>query len=176
MRRISAAYGTKKKHRPRICSEAPMRRLFPEPSAKGNLFFFLFKVIISQHSPVRSSFQTCRHNKPNFFFPSFSQVCNQSVSSFFFIFSSKDNYNTGRAALQTQIQKGTHMSNTQTDTFRQNTHTNRHVFVCIGQFSKGTVRSKKTPLWLANRKVTEKTLLLGSVKFSYREKIIIPLT
>lgn len=39
MRRISAACGTKKKHRPRICSEAPMRRLFPEPSAKENLCF-----------------------------------------------------------------------------------------------------------------------------------------
>ena len=99
--------------------------LIPRTQCKRKSFFFLFKVIISQHSPVRSSFQTCRHNKPNFFFPSFSQVCNQSVSSFFFIFSSKDNYNTGRAALQTQIQKGTHMSNTQTDTFRQNTHTNR---------------------------------------------------
>lgn len=39
MRRISPACGTKKKHRPRICSEAPMRRLFPEPSAKENLCF-----------------------------------------------------------------------------------------------------------------------------------------
>ena len=39
MRRISAACGTKKKHRPRICSEAPMRRLFSEPSAKENLCF-----------------------------------------------------------------------------------------------------------------------------------------
>lgn len=137
---------------------------------------FQFEVIITQHSPVRSSFQTCRNNKPNFFFP-FSVKC---AISLFLHFSSFFHQRTtitpegqrfrlrSRREHTCPIHKRIRFVKTLTPIVQ--------VFVCIGQFSKGTVRSKKTPLWLANRKVSEKTFLLGSGKVSYREKIIMPLT
>lgn len=103
-----------------------MRRLFPEPSAKENLCFSVQSDYIS--APAHKVlFPNLPAQQAKLLF-SFFQSSVQLVC--FFIFSSKDNYNTGRAALQTQIQKGTHMSNTQTDTFRQNTHTNRPC-ICV---------------------------------------------
>ena len=68
------------------------------------------------------------------------------------------------------------MSDTQTDTFRQNTHTNRPSICMYWKILEGDSEIKKDAPLAGKWKVSEKTFLLGSVEFSYREKIIMPLT
>ena len=76
-----------------------MGRLFPEPSAKENLCFSVQSDYISALAR-KVLFPNLPEQQAKLLF-SFFQSSVQLVC--FFIFSSKDNYNTGMAALQTQI-------------------------------------------------------------------------
>ena len=153
-----------------------MRRLFPEPSAKENLCFSVQSDYISALAR-KVLFPNLPAQQAKLLFSFFSVKC---AISLFLHFSSFFHQRTtitpegqrfrlrSRREHTSPIHKRIRFVKTLTPIV--------HVFVCIGQFLKGTVRSKKTPLWLAKRKVSEKTFLLGSVQFSYREKMIMPLT
>ena len=142
----------KKSTAPRICSEAPMRRLFPEPSAKENLCFSVQSDYISALAR-KVLFPNLPAQQAKLLFSFFSVKC---AISLFLHFSS---FFHQRATITPEWQR-----------FRLRSRRERtcpihkrirfvktltpivQVFVCIGKFSKGTVRSKKTPLWLANEK------------------------